>query len=233
MIMKVILSIVFCCLACVSYAQDKTRDKALDQLINQSTFGKAALIFLKNGIVFTDSMPVKKIDHFRKDSLVHIKFRDNRSLQIPKEEFWGLVTDYNERRRFYKNETYIVWRTTAPYIYKDMKHRNDNRYFFSESLTGTIYPLLATNIEPIINDKAQQDVLKTFVTEHKIGQVFSPAEPGGNTGSKADLGAVIGLVSEIIYIFAGDHGRSINDQKQRIQNDPQYKSQFPDTSVYR
>ena len=201
--MKGILCICFCCLICICYAQDKTQDKTLDHLINKSVFGKAALIFVKQGVVMTDSMPVKKIDYIRKDSLVHIKFRNNRSLQLPKEEFWGLVTDYNERQRFYKDETYVVWRTRAPYIYKNVTTRNENMYYFSESLTGVIYPLLPGNIEPVIGDTMQQRVLHAFVAEHKLGQkvVYHYEPDGGSDQVLEDASALIEVICQILFTF--------------------------------
>lgn len=201
--MKKILCIVLCCLAYISRAQDKDPDKVLDRLINNSVFGKAAFMYFKNNVVIPDSAPVKKIEYLKKDSLVRIRFANNNKLLVPKKDFWGLVTDYKERQRFYKDEVYIVWRTSAPYIYKNITTRNENIYYFSASLTGEIYPLLPGNIEPVITDTTQQQVLNAFVSGHKLGQkVVYHYEPGGVSHNvRDDNGDMIRFICEVLYGF--------------------------------
>jgi hypothetical protein len=124
-------------------------------------------------------------------------------LLVSKQEFWGRITDYNERQRFYKDEIYIVWRTTAPYIYKNIVTRNENTYYFSRSLTTGIFPLLIENIEPAIADTAQQGILKRFVAEHKVGEkVVYRNEPSSPYREiKDDYGDMIKFICGILYAF--------------------------------
>lgn len=201
--MKKSLYIAFCFLAYISRAQDTDPDKVLDHLINNSVFGKAALIYFKNNIAIPDSTPVKKIEYLKKDSLVRIRFANNNKLLVPKQEFWGLVTDYKERQRFYKDEVYVVWRTSAPYIYKNIITRNENTYYFSASLTGDIYPLLPGNIEPAIADTTQQQVLNKFVSGHKLGQkvVYHDEPAGVSHHVRDDNGDMIRFICEVLYGF--------------------------------
>lgn len=201
--MKKILCVVLCFLAYISRAQDNDPDKVLDNLINKSVFGKGALIYFKHDVVISDSTSVKKIEYLKKDSLVAIRFTNNHRLLVPKKEFWGLITDYHERQRFYKDEIYIVWRTSAPYIYKNITTRNENTYYFSGSLTGEISPLLPGNIEPVITDTTQQQILNAFVSRHRLGQkVVYHYEPGGVSHDvRDDNGDLIRFICEVLYGF--------------------------------
>jgi hypothetical protein len=117
-----------------------SQNKALDSLINKVEFGNSKVIILKNNTVYSISTPLKKTSKIN-DSIIQLKFIDKNKIEITKKEFWGIITDFSERRRYYNNTEYIIWRTIEPYIYIDLKKRNSKQYLFSETLTSKIYKL--------------------------------------------------------------------------------------------
>ena len=184
----------------ISYHHLFSQNKALDSLINKIVDGQSKIIILKNDTVYSVTSPYRKINYNKTDSLIKIKFGNHSNIFVTKKEFWGIVTDFEERRRYYLGEIYVVWRTKQPYIYLELKNRNTNHYFFSESLTSDIHKLNELNIDAVVNDSITKNILKTFYRNNKIDLV-KHYDYSATKNEKIDFGAVIEQTVEVLYYF--------------------------------
>lgn len=142
------------------------QNELLDSIINHSKIYHPQLICISNNCINIDSLLIKKTKVIKKDTSLYIQFGDNTHKIIKAKELWGVVTDYNERQRFYNTNTYIIWQTKAPYIYKYIKN-NNAIFYFSETLTSDIFLLSDENIDLHCSDSKSKEELHKYILEHK------------------------------------------------------------------
>lgn len=147
------------------YAQSV--NKSLDSIINIRSEKYTKFIYITNGRVLVDTLKIKSVDRSKKDTSIILTFSDKSTKKIKAFEFWGIITDFGERRRFYNGKTYPVWRTAPPYFYK-ITFNNNSKYYFSESLTSHIYSLNKQNIDKYVNDSITRRNLNIYIEDHKI-----------------------------------------------------------------
>ena len=199
----------------ISYHTLFSQNKALDSLINKIVDGQSKIIILKNDTVYSITSPYRKIIYNKTDSLIKINFENHSTIFIKKKEFWGIVTDFEERRRYYQNEIYVIWRTKQPYIYLELKNRNANHYFFSESLTSNIYKLNELNIDATVNDSITKNILKTFYRNNKI-DLLKQYDYSTNKNEKPTFESIIEHTVEVlnfIYPNGNSHKNTLGDPK--------------------
>jgi hypothetical protein len=199
-----------------------SQNKALDSLINKVEFGNSKVIILKNNTVYSISTPLKKTSKIN-DSIIQLKFIDKNKIEITKKEFWGIITDFSERRRYYNNTEYIIWRTIEPYIYIDLKKRNSKQYLFSETLTSKIYKLDNLAIDSLVTDSVNKRVLKTFIKNNTY-DVVQKYKYVSDKYDKVDIGALIETTAELLNDFLPHKpSKSSEKLKRKVLNDPKYK----------
>lgn len=134
----------------------------LDSAINAKMSPKTKFLYVKNASVVVDSLPLKKVQAGKKDSVILITFSDKTQRSINASEFWGIITDFGERRRFYKGIMFPLWSSNAPYLYRITKVNSD-RYYFSETLTGDIYPLSLVSVDEHVSEPLTKAKLKAYI----------------------------------------------------------------------
>ncbi len=145
--------------------QNYYTNNTLDSIINKMTFNRTTLIYFKDNLIFTDTLPINKVKLIKKDLSVIVKFVGGKENKIKANEFWGSITNFGERRRFSTGKTYIIWRTKAPYIYK-INNSHSISYFFSEQLDGKILPLNKSNIDNNVIDSQTRSWLSNYLQEN-------------------------------------------------------------------
>ncbi len=176
-----------------------SQNKALDSIINKIEFGNSKIIILKNNTVYSISTPLKKKSVIN-DSIIQLDFTDKTKIEIKKKEFWGIITDFAERRRYDNNVEYVIWRTKSPYIYIDLKNRDSKSYFFSESLTSNINILDALTIDLVKTDSLNKKILKEFIKNNTIDN-SQRYKYVNDKYDKVDIGALIETTAEFINDF--------------------------------
>ena len=142
---------------------------SLDSIMNTRLGKTTKFIYITNGVVSVDTLKIKKVSQNKKDTSIVLTFSDKSTKKIKAFEFWGLITDFGERRRFYNGKTFPLWRTEAPYFYK-ITFNNNPRYYFSESLTSPVYQyfLNKENIDKQVNDSITKRNLNLYIEDNKI-----------------------------------------------------------------
>lgn len=163
---KRLLFFIFNFICCFAFSQAVSVNKTLDSIINNTVVGKPQLIQATNYIII-DTFSIKKVELHKKDSSIIVKFSNNTTKKIKAVNLWGQVTDFNERRRFYNGQTYTIWHTHAPYIYRVLKN-NNAVYYYSESLTSSLYLLNTENINNNTSDTITKTVLNNYMQDNKI-----------------------------------------------------------------
>jgi hypothetical protein len=180
----IFILLLFCARLCSS--QRDAVNKQLDSVINATITHKTKFIYIRGNAIVVDSLPIKKVQAGKKDSTILITYSDKAQKRIKTNEFWGIITDYGERRRFYNGRTFPVWKADAPYFYRITKGTSD-RYYFSETLTGAIYPLSLVSVNEHVSDPVTKKNLEVYIKENLPGNI-------GNN-DKGDDGE---LVSQLI-----------------------------------
>ncbi len=137
----------------------------LDSTINTKITYKTKYIYFKGNTVLVDSLGIKKVQADKKDSSILVTFSDKTQKKIYANEFWGIITDYGERRRFYKGRIFPVWKSYPPYFYRITKGTSD-KYYFSESLTDDIYPLSITSLNKYAKDSVAKHTMILYIREN-------------------------------------------------------------------
>jgi hypothetical protein len=149
-------------------AEDSLTCVSLDSVINHIRLDKTKLIYTKAGGLIIDSSLFRKAAYTPNKKNIRITFKDYTTIQIKANDFWGLITDFGQCQRFYKGETYIVWHTQAPYIYRDYAASDRKiKYFYSKTLTSEIVPLTKQNIYDIADAKTIEQ-LEAYLKTHDI-----------------------------------------------------------------
>ena len=157
---KLFIFLLFCVHLCSS--QPGTINQQLDSVMNAPMTRKVKFIYTEGATLVVDSLPVKKLQADKKDSSILVTYYDKTQKRIKTNEFWGIITDYGERRRFYKGRTFPVWKADAPYFYRITKGASD-RYYFSETLTGAIYPLSLVSVNEHVSDPVTKKNLESYI----------------------------------------------------------------------
>ena len=157
--------VAFCLSINIYYAQ--TINTSLDSIMNASLEKRTKFIYITNGLVSVDTLRIKKVNQNKKDTSIVLTFSDKSTRSIKAFEFWGLITDFGERRRFYKGKMFPLWRMEAPYFYK-ITFNNNPRYYFSESLTSPIYALNKENIDKQVTDSIAKRNMNLYIKDHNI-----------------------------------------------------------------
>lgn len=163
--------LLFCAHLCSS--QPGVINQQLDSVMNAPMSHKVRFIYIEGSTLMVDSMPVKRFQADKKDSSILVTYCNKTQKRIKTNEFWGLITDYGERRRFYKGKTFPVWKANAPYFYRITKGTSD-RYYFSETLTGAIYPLSLVSVNEHVSDSVTRKNLESYI------RVNLPRNTGSN-----------------------------------------------------
>ena len=151
----------------------------LDSVINAKMAYKTKYISLKGNAVVVDSLDIKKVQADKKDSSIIVTFSDKTQKRIYANEFWGIITDYGQRRRFYKGIMFPVWSSRAPYFYRITKGASD-RYYFSETLTGDIYSLTLTSVNEHVTDSVTKKNLETYIRKNFPENVIDNGKVDGS-----------------------------------------------------
>ncbi len=165
-ISKILPTILFNILCSCGFSQAVNINKTLDSIINLTILGKPKLIQTTNYVI-VDTFSIKKVWLHKKDSCIIVKFSNSSFKKIKAIALWGQVTDFNERRRFFNGQTYTIWRTKAPYIYRVMKN-NNAIYYYSEFLTSNIYLLNNKTIDTNVSDSVTKTYLNKYILDNKI-----------------------------------------------------------------
>ncbi len=161
----------FYCSALFSQTVFTATDRKLDSVINSlNSSHKTRYVYLINNVVVVDSMNIKKVQGGKKDSTILITYFDNTQKRVKATEFWGMITYFGERRRFYHGRSFPVWKSESPYFYRVTKKTSD-RYYFSETLTGDIHPLSLTAVNQHVLDAGTKNNLNIFIRENLPGNV--------------------------------------------------------------
>ena len=145
--------------------QNYYSNKTLDSIINKITFNQTTIIYVKDSLIITDTLPINKVKLVKKDPSIIVKFVDNRKEKIKANQFWGLITNFGERQRFFVGKIYVIWRTKAPYIYK-INNGHSTNYFFSEQLDSKILSLNKNNIDNNVVDSQTRNWLNNYLFEN-------------------------------------------------------------------
>ncbi|MDB5256208.1 MAG: hypothetical protein JWM14_903 [Chitinophagaceae bacterium] len=147
---------------------DSLTSASIDSVINHIRSDKTKLILTKTGGLIIDSALFKKVSYTPNKKKVKITFADYTSITVKADDFWGLVTDFGQCQRFYNGETYIVWHTKAPYIYRDYAASDRKiKYFYSKTLLSEVIPLTKENIYEIADAKTIEQ-LQAYLKTHDI-----------------------------------------------------------------
>ncbi|MES2513110.1 MAG: hypothetical protein V4580_03165 [Bacteroidota bacterium] len=147
-------------------------DHDLDSIINARLTHTTRFIYVKKNHVTVDTFLIKKVSRNNKDTSIVLTFSDRRTKKLKADEFWGVITDFGERRRFYNGRTYAVWRTEAPYFYKKT-FNNKARYYFSETLTSPVFTLTEENINVNVIDPVTLKKMRLYIEDNKLAIIHT------------------------------------------------------------
>jgi hypothetical protein len=143
-------------------------DRQLDSIIHTTpAFDKVTIIYFQANTVHVDTVDLTNYKFHKSDSVLVIKLKDKTEKHIKQVDFWGITTAYGRRLRFYNGQPLVLWRYDAPYVYKAKKGRS-TFYFFSETPTGTVYPLSTDLIDSKIHDPETKLKLYAYANEQQI-----------------------------------------------------------------
>jgi len=118
-----------------SVEKDWVVNGVLDSVINKMILNSGGIICVNDNFVSVDTITLNKVKRVSSDSVILGKFLKKNQKKISSKEFWGLITDFGERRRFYNSKMYTVWERPSPYIYK-IDNNWITSYYFSETLSA-------------------------------------------------------------------------------------------------
>jgi hypothetical protein len=173
----------------------------LDSVINAKITHKAKFIYLTGNQITVDSMVIKKVQADKKDSTILITFSDKTQKRINASELWGMITDYGERRRFYRGRSFPVWKADPPYFYRITKAGSD-RYYFSETLTGDIYPLSLVSVNEHVLDPVTKNNLEIYIKENLPKNINDNEKEGDGEFFALMLNGSVNLTLFLLNILA-------------------------------
>jgi hypothetical protein len=137
----------------------------LDSVINaKNSSHKVKYIYIIDHTVILDSLTIKKVRSTKLDSTIVIIYSNKTQKRISATEFWGVIPDYGDCRRFYNGKTFPIYKPVAPYFYKITK-KSSSHYYFSETLTGKIHPLNLRSVNKYVLDVDTKSKLAIYIKE--------------------------------------------------------------------
>lgn len=147
--------------------RDSLTSQSIDSVINHIRLEKTKLIFTKTEGLVIDSSAYRKVA-YSGGKHVKIILPDYTSIKINANDFWGLINDFGQCQRFYNGQTYIVWHTHEPYIYRNYGVSDRKiKYFYSKTLVSEIIPLTKENINEVADAKTIEQ-LRAYLKTHDI-----------------------------------------------------------------
>lgn len=153
-----------------SKAGDASRsmNRQLDSLMNRMpVFGKTTIVYRQQQRVVTDTINMSRYKLQKDDSCILFRYKGKTEKRIRAADMWGIVNEYGERRRLYNGKSLTLWRTEAPYVYR-VETNFTVYYYFSETLSGTVYPLSNDLVESTIQDEATKNQLYSYMRRYDI-----------------------------------------------------------------
>ncbi len=143
-------------------------NRQLDSVMNRMpVFGKTTIVYMQQQRVVTDTLSISRYKLQKDDSCILFRYKGKTEKRIRAADVWGIVNEYGERRRLYNGRSLLLWRTEAPYVYR-VETNFTVYYYFSETLTGRVYPLSNDLVESTIHDRAAKNQLYSYMSMNDI-----------------------------------------------------------------
>lgn len=152
-------------------------NRQLDSLMNRvPVFGKTTIVYRQQQRVVTDTINMSRYKLQKDDSCILFRYKGKTEKQIRAADVWGIVNEYGERRRLYNGKSLTLWRTEAPYVYR-VETNFTMYYYFSETLSGAVYPLSNDIVESTIRDEATKNQLYSYMRRYDISGTGADKKP--------------------------------------------------------
>lgn len=152
-------------------------NRQLDSVMNRPpAFGKTVIVYMQNQRVVTDTLNISRYKLQKDDSCILFRYKGRTEKRIGAANVWGIVNEYGERRRIYNGRSLVLWRTEAPYVYR-VETNFTVYYYFSETLSGKVYPLSNDIIESTIQEQAARERLYTYMNRNEISGTGADKKP--------------------------------------------------------
>ncbi len=152
-------------------------DRQLDSVMNRPpAFGKTVIVYTQDQQVVTDTLNISRYKLQKDDSCILLRYKGRTEKRIEAANVWGIVNEYGERRRIYNGRSLVLWRTEAPYVYR-VETNFTVYYYFSETLSGKVYPLSNDIIESTIQEQAARERLYTYMNRNEISGTGADKKP--------------------------------------------------------
>ncbi len=182
----------------ISSAQNEDPDRKLDGILRHAAIGKPFIIRIDNSIRI-DSINVIRVKFNSKDSTITLKLRNNTEKTYASENFWGYVSEYGEQVRCYDRGSFVLWKTTSPYIY-EQKKGNYSVFYFSETLTGAIYPLTSYHIDTYASNIDVKELLYyNAKNDYIVSHIYKGSHKGGMSENTKEV--TVALVDIFLNIL--------------------------------
>lgn len=152
-------------------------NRQLDSVMNRMpVFGKTTIVYIQQQRVVTDTLNISRYKLQKDDSCILFRYKGRTEKRIRAADVWGIVNEYGERRRLYNGRPLLLWRTEAPYVYR-AENNFTVYHYFSETLTGNVYPLRNDIVESTIQDQAAKDRLYSYMNTNEISGTGENKKP--------------------------------------------------------
>lgn len=186
----------------------------LDSVINKAVINKGGIICINENSISVDTITLSKVKRLSSDSVILGKFLKKNQKKISSKEFWGLITDSGERRRFYKDKMYVIWERPSPYIYK-VDNNWITSYYFSETLISPVMSLDKMSVDSCSLDSRSKEVLYNFIRDNYLG--LSNADRKKEDVIVEVSADVINILFQVMFIYldsnSGSHSNSGHHSK--------------------
>jgi|GEM_PF-3131351 len=160
-----------------SNAISRSINRQLDSLMNRApVFGKTTIVYRQQHRVVTDTLNMSRYKLQKDDSCILFRYKGKTEKQIRAADVWGIVNEYGERRRIYNGRSLLLWRTEAPYVYR-VETNFTIYYYFSETLSGKVYPLSNDLVESTIQEQAARERLYAYMSRNEIPGTGADKKP--------------------------------------------------------
>lgn len=169
-------------------------NRQLDSLMNRvPVFGKTTIVYMQQNRVVTDTLSISRYKLQKDDSCILFRYKGKTEKRIRAADVWGIVNEYGQRRRIYNGRSLLLWRAEAPYVYR-VETNFTIYYYFSETLSGSVYPLSNDIIESTLQDQSAKYRLYSYMSLHDISGLGVDKKPSQEfLSATADFLITVGI----------------------------------------
>ncbi len=211
---KIYFSLFFCfCLSGTSQTNSSDNyihytnlsDSTFEAVLRKTYFGKTQLIFVRGNEIVVDTMIFNNVKEAMRDSTIKVNYKDGGKSKLKSEDFWGLVTESKQVKRYIDGKFYTICDFEEPYIYQIGK-KGHERYFYSLTLQGGFYMLHESSIKFVTNPDYQAYLmayLHKVETEKKENERLKKEKSGiMDDDTEQTIVETINLIFNILKAFS-------------------------------